>query len=153
MTQQHGLCISMKRAQIFDHPKMQSTPPDVDFESDKSPSKSAFWDRPSFAFARCVPSVALLCVIERTVWVSDESGLLAHALFHVVTALPNVFAVHEIYALQYYLRSASSPTVSESSFESCRFSVQGAAILSGSAMDMRGSSQYLSHGSACPSMS
>ena len=78
-------------------PKMHKIPPDVDFESSKSPAKSESWNNPNLHCCAVFPTWQH-CLNSHVWWMYEikRAKRLSQALVHLVTARATVFTDHKI---------------------------------------------------------
>ena len=78
-------------------PKMHSVPPDVDFESSRSPAKSESWNSPNLHCFAVSPTWQY-CLYSHVWWIYEINRFrrLSHALVHFVIDRANLFTDHRI---------------------------------------------------------
>ena len=137
-------------------PKMHRTPPDVDFESSRSPAKSESWNNPSLHCCAVFPTQQY-CRYSLVWWMYEikRAKRLSHAFVHFVTARASLFTDHlmsglPLRAKNRHCRTICEQTVDNSptdSFSSSFYwwsSMRGVAILHNCWVVSFASSQYLS---------
>ena len=99
-------------------PKMHNVPPDVDFESSRSPAKSESWYSPNLhCFA--VFSTWQYCLQSHVWWMSEikRDNRLSHALVHFVIDRANLFTDHRISGRPIRAKYKHFRTIWEHSFD------------------------------------
>ena len=81
-------------------PKMHYVPPEVDFESSRSPAKSESWNRPSLHCLAVLPTWQY-CLYSHVWWMYEINRFrrLSQALVHFVIDRANLFTDHRISGL------------------------------------------------------
>ena len=78
-------------------PKMHKSPPDIDFESSKSPAKSKSWNSPNLNCCAVSPTEQY-CLNSHVWWMCEikRAKRLSHAFVHFVNARTSLFTDHKI---------------------------------------------------------
>ena len=81
-------------------PRMHNVPPDVDFESSRSPSKSESWNNPNLHCCAAIPTWQH-CLNSQVWWMWEikRDYRLSQALLHLVIARASLFTDHKISGL------------------------------------------------------
>ena len=147
-------------------PKIHKSPPDVDFESSRSPAKSESWDNPILHCCAVLPT-SQYCLSSLVWWMYEikRAKRLSQAFVHFVTARASLFTDYRISGLPIRTKYKHSRTIFEqtvgnsptdpfSSSVKGRSSKHGVATWNNCSVVSFASSQYLSTSFfAWPSMS
>ena len=77
-------------------PKMHRIPPDVDFQSSRSPVKSGSWNNPNRQCWAALPTWKKLAVITREMMEINRASRLSHACVHFVTDRASLLTDHRM---------------------------------------------------------
>ena len=95
--QQFVSCTSDLLEQMYDCRKTHNVPPEVDFESSRSPAKSESWNSPSLHFLEVSPTWQY-CLYSQVWWIYEINRFrrLSKALVHFVIDRASLFTDHRI---------------------------------------------------------
>ena len=90
-------CTSFLLEQMYDFQKRHNVPPEVDFESSRSPAKSESWNNPSLHCLAVLPTWQY-CLYSHAWWIYEINRFrrLSQALVHFVMARASLFIDHKI---------------------------------------------------------
>ena len=105
----------------FDFPKIHRDPPQVDFESSRSPVKSENWKNSYLQFSALFPTCHY-CSNSLVRWTQEikRTKRSSQALVHIVAARASLFADHKISGLPVRAKCRHLRTIWEQTFDNSR---------------------------------